>query len=65
MRHWKDVLRSDLTAPDLVQAARACGLSLAAYMDQVYRQMDAENPCDDPAPDFEALARQVEQEAGR
>lgn len=67
MPHWADVFGNTVTAAEVVAAAQREGVPLAQYLQMAYAELGAENPdggwdagCE---PDFDALARQVLQEA--
>lgn len=66
MIHWSDVFGNLVTAQEIVDAAHEAGLSLANYLRQAYYEIGRESPRAgydaEHAPDFEALAAQIERE---
>jgi hypothetical protein len=44
MRHWSDVYGRDVSALEMMAGAHYADQSLERYLEQQYRELDAENP---------------------
>ena len=67
MTHWTEVFGGGARALDIVEGAQQEDVTVAVWLERAYARMGAENPTagydDEHAPDFDALAEQVEREA--
>jgi len=64
--HWSQVFGNLVTAQEIVDAAAEAGQTIADYLREQYRELGEENPDagydQETAPDFDALADQIERE---